>query len=251
MKPTSLFNAFRVQEVRQENAYTQTLVFNTPLPKVQPGQYVMAWLPGIGEKPFSIAAKEPFSLTVAAVGPVSEALCNLKPGERVWVRGPLGQGFVLQGHRHLLVGGGYGAAPLSFLARQARQQGHEVGVCLGAKTKDDLIMVNQFESIGCHVHLATEDGSAGMQGLATAALEQAYWEQFPEVIYACGPTGMLLAVAELSLRHLVPAELSFEALIRCGVGLCGSCELPEEICLKLDLPTGFLVCHDGPVAILT
>ncbi|HBO33603.1 MAG TPA: hypothetical protein DD636_02505, partial [Anaerolineaceae bacterium] len=95
-----LFNMYLLDTVRIENQQTKTLICDGGMPEAQPGQYVMAWLPGIGEKPFSIAAKEPFSLTVAAVGPVSEALCNLKPGERVWVRGPLGQGFVLQGHRH-------------------------------------------------------------------------------------------------------------------------------------------------------
>ena len=252
MKQKGLFSVFKIKELRQENAHTRTLVFDAPLKDASPGQYVMAWLPGIGEKPFSLSGDNPLMLTIADVGPVSHALNQLTKGDPVWVRGPLGNGFELAFRSHLLVGGGYGAAPLSFLARQARRQGHNVAVCLGARTCSDLIMVEQFEKMGCDVYVATEDGSAGIQGLVTAALEKAYHEQVVEVIYACGPTGMLEAVADFASKKMICAELSFEALIRCGAGLCGSCELPEDLCARLDLPTkGFLVCHDGPVAILT
>lgn len=250
MNPTGLFTVYNVAEVCQENARTKTLFFATPLEGAQPGQYVMAWLPGVGEKPFSISNADPLALTVADVGPISHALNQLGRSDQVWIRGPLGHGFELIDRFHLLVGGGYGAAPLHFLARTALQQGHKVGICLGAKTKEDLIMVEAFEQMGCPVYLATEDGSVGVKGLVTAALETAFWELQPRVLYACGPTGMLMAVAKYSRRRFVPAELSFEALIRCGVGLCGSCELPEDLCQMLGLPGGFLVCHNGPVCIL-
>jgi dihydroorotate dehydrogenase electron transfer subunit len=252
MKPSGLFSVFRIVELRQENARTRTLIFDAPLKDATPGQYVMVWLPGIGEKPFSLSGDDPLMLTIADVGSVSHALNHLSKGDPVWVRGPLGNGFELAFRSHLLVAGGYGAAPLSFLARQARAQHHDVSICLGARTADDLIMVDQFEEMGCEIYIVTEDGSAGQQGLVTTALEKAYREQIVEVIYACGPTGMLEAVAAFARENMVFAELSFEALIRCGIGLCGSCELPEDLCTRLDLPTkGFLVCHDGPVAILT
>jgi len=244
---TGVFQRIRLAHVQNENAHTKTLIFNYFLKDAQPGQYVMAWLPGIGEKPFSISGSDPLSLTVCDVGPVSHALCQLSKGERVWVRGPLGKGFALSGEVHILVGGGYGAAPLSFLAKQARALNHKVVVCLGAKIKADLLMVEQFEGMGCEVLLATEDGSASVQGLVSLPLLQALQDNNPAVVYACGPTGMLLTVGQFCRRAQVPAQLSFEALIRCGVGLCGSCELSEEICQQLGIPAGFLVCHDGPV----
>ncbi|MDY6846400.1 MAG: dihydroorotate dehydrogenase electron transfer subunit, partial [Chloroflexota bacterium] len=81
----------------------------------------------------------------------------------------------------------------------------------------------------------------------TDALERACADWRPEAIYACGPMGMVLAVAAFARAKKLPAQLSFEALIRCGIGLCGSCELPESTCLELGIPSGFLVCHDGPV----
>ena len=136
---------------------------------IQPGQLVMAWLPGVGEKPFSVSGDDPLALTVADVGSVSHALNQLNPGDRVWIRGPLGQGFSLNSQRSLLVGGGYGAAPLFLLAQHARREGVDVSVVLGAKTRGELIMTAAFESIGCRVSLATEDGSAGLHGMVTAA----------------------------------------------------------------------------------
>lgn len=248
MRTQGLFAAYRVSQVRIENYRTRTLIFDSPLAGSCPGQYVMAWLPGIGEKPFSISGNDPLALAVADVGKVSHALNLLHPGERVWIRGPLGVGFELHSNSHLLVGGGYGAAPLSLLARQALAVGHSVTVVLGAKTRDELMMVSAFEELGCKIYLTTEDGSAGEQGLVTDVIEKACEEQHSGCIYGCGPTGMLAAVGKAAQMFGVPAQLSFEALIRCGVGLCGSCELPEDLCLALGISPGFLVCHDGPVA---
>lgn len=248
MSTHGLFQALRLQSVRVENKLTKTLICDGEMPEAQPGQFVMAWLPGIGEKPFSIAAKEPFSLTVAAVGPVSEALCRLQPGKRVWVRGPLGQGFALQGHRHLLVGGGYGAAPLAFLAGEIINQKEDVTVCLGACTAKEVILASVFDRLGCRVRLNTEDGSLGERGLVTASLQAELTENRPDAVYACGPTPMLSAVNVLCAHFEVPCQLSWEAHMRCGLGLCGSCELPKEICEAVGLPKGWLVCKDGPVS---
>jgi dihydroorotate dehydrogenase electron transfer subunit len=247
MNRDGTFAAYRIQFVRIENKSTRTLVFDAPMIGVQPGQYVMAWLPGIGEKPFSISGDDPLALTVADVGKVSHALTCLEEGDRVWVRGPLGRGFSLISGSYLLVGGGYGAAPLGLLAQRARGEGHDVKVALGARTESDLLMCESFEAIGCQVFHATEDGSAGLRGLVTDALAGICSDWKPGGIYACGPMGMLMAVAAFARERRLPAQLSFEGLIRCGIGLCGSCELPESVCNELGISPGFLVCHDGPV----
>ena len=242
-----LYNYLRIKKSRVENAHTKTLIFNAPLKDAYPGQFVMAWLPGIGEKPFSISGNDPLSLTICDVGPLSHALCQLVEGAPVWVRGPFGQGFKLVGESHILVGGGYGAAPLYYLAQQARQLSHKVQVCLGAKTKADLLMVQQFKDLSCQVSIATEDGSLGETGFVTKALEMATEAQYPTGVYACGPTGMLLAINQFYQNQQLSTQLSFEALIRCGIGLCGSCELSEAICTEINAPKGWLVCKDGPV----
>ena len=247
MSADGLFQSLRVQAVTLENQRTRTLRFDQSMTDAQPGQYVMAWLPGVGEKPFSIAGAEPFSLTVAAVGPFSQALYDLQPGERLWVRGPLGQGFDLQGSRHLLVGGGYGVAPLLFLASRAAERGDQVSVCLGARTAEEVILASAFSSLGCELFVTTEDGSLGGNGLVTTAVAEAIQKAHPSCVYGCGPSGLLIALAKLCQQSNLPAQLSWEAHMRCGLGLCGSCELEVEISRAANLPLGCLVCKDGPV----
>ena len=247
MKRDGLFRPYRVAEVRIENQKTRTLIFDAPLEGVHPGQYLMVWLPGLDERPFSISGDDPLAITVAEVGSFSHSLAQLEQGERVWVRGPFGRGFSLETQSQLLIGGGYGAAPLSLLAKRALGEGHRVAVALGAKTEGDLMMVSSFEEMGCQVYTATEDGSYGVRGLVTAAVKHAFDACKPEALYACGPNAMLLAISAYAREKGLPAQLSFEALIRCGIGLCGSCELPEAVCTQLGIPPGFLVCHDGPV----
>jgi len=236
-----LHRAFTVAAVRVENARTRTLVLRESLP-ARPGQFVMAWLPGVGEKPYSVAGAEPLTLTVADVGPFSHALYQLAAGDRVWVRGPLGQGFHIVSGRLLLVGGGYGVAPLLFLTREALAQERTVEVCIGARTAEDVLLAADFAGAGAAVRITTEDGSLGTPGLVMVALETAIFEVRPHMVYACGPVNMLEAVNRLCARHSLPCQLSWEALIRCGMGLCGSCELSHA---------GWLVCRDGPVSFST
>lgn len=246
---SGLFTPFTVSERFLENPRTVSLVCKEALPSAQPGQYAMVWLPGLGEKPFSIANNGPLMLTVSAVGKISQAIFNLQVGERFWARGPLGQGYQTQGKRHVLVGGGYGAAPLVFLARRLRERGDEVSVCLGARSREDLLLVSSFESLHCQVALTTEDGSIGLKGLVSLPAE-ACLKEGADTLYACGPIGMLIAVADLARKYHANAQLSFEGMIRCAIGLCGSCELPEAVCQQVGLPAGWLVCHDGPVVVL-
>jgi dihydroorotate dehydrogenase electron transfer subunit len=185
-----MHETFTITEIRTENYRTKTFIFDKPLPNVQPGQYVMAWLPDVGEKPFSIAGNDPLALMVVAVGPSSEALHRLNVGDRVWVRGPLGQGFALHGRHHLLVGGGYGVAPLLFLTQTAFAAGHTVEVCIGARTAEDVLLAGAFMSTDFNglgkiesvssvqsvdkLMITTEDGSLGERGLVTQAGSDAH-----------------------------------------------------------------------------
>jgi dihydroorotate dehydrogenase electron transfer subunit len=193
-------------------------------------------LPGLDEKPFSVLTAEPLAVTVAAVGPFTRALHGLSVGDRVWVRGPFGRGFELAGADHVLVGGGYGVAPLLYLARTALARGHRVRAVIGARTAADLLLVADFAATGAAVAVTTEDGSAGQRGLVTAALAPMLATDPPATLYACGPHGMLAALERLAAAHNLPAQLSWEAYMRCGLGICGSCE-----------HDGRLLCADGPV----
>jgi dihydroorotate dehydrogenase electron transfer subunit len=238
------FNTFQIKSLRRLNSTTLWITFDGAL-DADPGQFVMAWLPGVGEKPFSIAGIAPFGLVVVDVGPFSHALHQLRLGDRVWIKGPLGQGFEVNGQKMLLAGGGYGAAPLLALAKAARDADTAVTVCLGARTADDLLLQDDFEALGCQVRLVTEDGTAGESGLVTLPVAAELRRGDVDLLAACGPTGMLSALANLSRRYGVPYQLSWEAQMRCGMGLCGSCEVPQS--LDPALPPGWLACFDGPV----
>ncbi|MCB9098625.1 MAG: dihydroorotate dehydrogenase electron transfer subunit [Anaerolineales bacterium] len=233
----------KIADIKIENASTKTFILGGKL-EARPGQFVMAWLPGHEDKPFSLAAADPIKLTIADVGPLSHALHQLQIGDSIWVRGPLGQGYTLPVNSKdkphaLLIGGGYGVAPLLFLAQQALALDYQVSMIIGAKKAADLLLVNDFKTIGAALWLTTEEGSTGIHGLVTDAIPAVLAEATirPTLVCTCGPTGMLRAVAAVCTAEAIPVQVAWEAHMRCGIGLCGSCEVGE----------GWLTCLDGPV----
>ncbi len=225
-----------VRAVADENHRTRTLTLDAAVDAVA-GQFGMLWLPGLDEKPFSLRAADPLAFTVAAVGPFSRAVHRLRPGDRIWFRGPFGRGFTLAGVDHLMVGGGYGTAPLHFLAADAARRGDRVRVVIGARTSADLLMADAFRDLGAEVIQTTEDGSAGTRGRVTTAVGPLLAAaDRPDTLYACGPHGMLAALEDQARAAGVPCQSAWEAYMRCGIGICGSCE-----------HGGMLLCADGPV----
>lgn len=228
--------AARLVEVRSENHRTRTFVLDAQL-DARPGQFAMLWLPGLDEKPFSLLDADPLAFTIAAVGPFTRALHTLVPGDRLWFRGPYGTGFAPRGRDHLLVGGGYGAAPLLLLAREMLGRGDRVRLVLGARTERELLLVDAARDVGAEVHVTTDDGSAGTRGRVTDVVGPMVTATGrPDTLYACGPHPMLHALEALCLDRELPAQLSWEAYMRCAIGICGSCE-----------HDGRLLCADGPV----
>ncbi len=232
---SGLPRACRLVESIVENHRTRTLVLDVDL-EAEPGQFCMLWLPGLDEKPFSLRSGRPASFTIAAVGPFSRALHRLSPGDRVWLRGPFGRPFHLQGRDHLLVGGGYGVAPMLYLARRALDRGHRVRAVVGAREARELLLMEAFEALGAELHATTDDGSHGLRGRVTDAIAPMLERDPPDRLYACGPHPMLEALASACRAAGLPAQLSWEAYMRCGIGICGSCE-----------HEGLLLCADGPV----
>jgi dihydroorotate dehydrogenase electron transfer subunit len=241
--PGDLPQAYTVAEVRVETPTIRTFVLDGEI-QAAPGQFVMAWLPRLDEKPFSLSGAAPITLTVDCVGPFSTATHALAPGDRLWLRGPYGRGFeipdssVRDSGPLLLVSGGCGVAPLLYLAQVAREAGHSVHAVLGARTAEGLLLEEQFAALGCTVHVTTDDGSAGTQGtsldLATSLMDAS--NVSPACLYACGPELMLEGVYRLAQAHGLPCQLSYEAYMRCALGVCGSCARGD-----------CLVCRDGPV----
>jgi dihydroorotate dehydrogenase electron transfer subunit len=220
--------------VDQATRKVKALTLHGRLP-AQPGQFVMVWLPGLNEKPFSLVDDDPVTLAVANVGPFSTHLHELEVGDRLWLRGPFGHGFHAVGEYALLVGGGYGVAPLAFLASRTIGARRKVAV-IGAATRDELFFEDRLAEAACEVVLVTEDCSAGEAGLCTDAAERLLRTEAFDAVYGCGPEDMLKTLEQLCIELGIPGQLSKEAYMRCGMGVCGSCQRD-----------GLLVCRDGPV----
>jgi dihydroorotate dehydrogenase electron transfer subunit len=194
-----------------------------------PGQYVMVWIRGVDEIPMSLSYAN--GITVRQVGDATAALFALTVGDTLGIRGPFGNGFRAAKLPALLVAGGVGAAPLAPLAETLK---NKVTTILGAKTKDELLFLERFESSG-PLLVATEDGSAGHKGLTIDLLERA--KGYNEIL-SCGPEKMMRKVLDYALAKGLQSQFSLHRYMKCGVGLCGSC------CID---PSGLRACSDGPV----
>ncbi|MFN4293050.1 MAG: dihydroorotate dehydrogenase electron transfer subunit [Thermoflexales bacterium] len=230
----------RIVEVVRETPLVKTFVLDGEI-DAQPGQFIMLWLPGVDEKPMSVAGMRPLTVSVARVGPMTTALHALRAGDMVGWRGPFGRPFRLERERPaLLVAGGYGSAPLYALAQQALAAGMEVSVAIGARVADELLYADKFERLGVRLLLSTNDGSRGVQGFVTDAIAQSPVSDLQSLtIYACGPEPMLVALHKLCRARGWNGQLSVERYMKCGFGICGQCALDD-----------LLVCVDGPVMTL-
>ncbi|MGH0032988.1 MAG: dihydroorotate dehydrogenase electron transfer subunit [Myxococcota bacterium] len=170
-------------------------------------------------------------------------LACARPGEKVRVVGPLGRGFPLgeEGEAPILVAGGTGIASVYELAAALAQAGRPARVLLGARSADDLMAEADFAALPGALRVATEDGSRGERGLVTDLLAAALAEAPNPRVYACGPTPMMRATADLTAAAGVPCIVSLENPMACGFGVCLGCAAPLRA-------GGFaLVCRDGPV----
>jgi dihydroorotate dehydrogenase electron transfer subunit len=189
------------------------------------------------------------------VGKGTRCLARLDPEHEVNVLGPLGNAFALPAGLELavLVAGGIGVPPIAALASHLSEDGRlQVAGCrlqvfLGGKTQEDILCVKDFEEAGAAVHITTEDGSVGTCGLITDLLRPFLLSPPASrlAIYACGPSGMLAAVAGLAEELDLPCQASVEANMACGFGACMGCAV--EVNTEESGRQYRLVCADGPV----
>lgn len=237
-------NTLRTEEivlVKTESPTVKTFTINDRLcSKAKPGQFLMLWIPGIDEIPLSImdAGNGLVSVTVKAVGDATRHLHSMEAGQTVGVRGPFGNSFTESRGRVLLVSGGTGTAPLLFLAKQLSAKTERLSFVEGAKSKDELLFIRELGGVCSEKNLitTTEDGTAGLQCLVTEPLANLLDREKFDMIYTCGPEVMVKKIFELTEKRKLPIEASLERLMRCGIGLCGSCMIGK-----------YRVCRDGPV----
>lgn len=250
---------YRVVRTRRENHDNWTLELEPvadAIAPIGPGQFDMLYALGVGEVPISTsgdpAACDTLVHTIRAVGAVTKALCAARPGAIVGVRGPFGNRWPLaeaHGRDLVLVGGGVGLPPLRpaiYHALANRAEFGQLVLLYGGRTPDDLLFTRELERWRGRLDLAADvtvdsasTGWRGKVGVVTKLIPAAGFDPANAVAFVVGPEIMMRFTAQALLDRGLPPEriwISMERTMRCGVGLCGHCQLG---------PT--LVCRDGPV----
>ena len=244
-----------VRSHAETQAGYRELVLEAPTiaPLVRPGQFVHLRIPRLEHRllrrPFSIYKADQDTLTILykSVGTGTQLLTQVEQDEAVSLLGPLGNGFPEPRGDHvpLLVAGGYGVAPLYLLASRMARTGV---LFIGARTRADILCDGEFEALGWDVQITTEDGSRGMQGLVTSALDvwaENHANAEAAELFACGPDGMLRATGERAITHNWKGWLSLDKHMGCGMGACLACVQ------RIRQPDGSVewerVCRDGPI----
>ena len=219
---------------------------NGELPEMQPGQFVQVEVPNSKStylrRPISINyvdhANNQLWLLVRKAGEGTSSLMKLAENDVVNLMLPLGNGFtIFPGETMLLIGGGVGVAPLLYLGKKAKEAGANVKFLLGARTENDLLELEQFESVG-EVFVSTENGGKGEIGFVTqhSVLNSGSFSR----IACCGPMPMMKAVAKIAKDKSIECEVSLENVMACGLGAC-------LCCVEDTVEGNVCVCKEGPV----
>jgi dihydroorotate dehydrogenase electron transfer subunit len=241
-----------VSNERDTDLYFRLIVLAPQIaPLVQAGQFAHVRILPLKEallrRPFSIfqVSGDTLSILYKTIGRGTEALSRMRPGEELSMIGPLGHGFTvppLAGETPLLVAGGYGMAALYLLAQRSPQKGI---VFVGGRRRVDILCEEEFRALGWEVRVTTEDGSYGDKGLVTQALLTELQRRTPgRKLFACGPTPMLKAVGRLADEFSLPAELSLDEHMGCGIGVCLTCVVPIKAGDSWEYQR---TCTEGPV----
>ena len=182
-------------------------------------------------------------LVFRIAGKGTKEFSRLMPGDTVEVLGPLGNGYHMEGKKVLLFGGGIGIPPMLFLARKLSEQGVQVQTVLGYRG-GSLFLKEEFEPYGA-VYVATEDGSAGVKGNVLNAADELGLNG--DAIYACGPTPMLRGIKEYAAKENIPAQISLEEKMACGIGACLACVCQSKEKDAHSNVNNKRICKDGPV----
>lgn len=224
--------------------------FNT----IEPGQFIHLKINNelLLRRPFSIydvLQNKKIEIIYQVVGQGTKLMRQLKPGKKLTLFGPLGKGFKLTPNtRHaILAGGGIGIAGLHLLLKYlVHSKCYNITVLLGARTKNQLYCLTDFKRLSTNIHVATEDGSVGIKGMVTDLLNKTINSQHGKpVIYSCGPIPMINAICNIVTKYNIPAQVSMESRMGCGIGLCRGC-----VCKVVKKPGSWdwaTVCNEGPV----
>ncbi len=254
-KPTCENTSLIKKRNLRNDYYSLTFAPYTRTRHCRPGSFVHLRLPCTDvyfRRAFSVAAVSPADDSIEIIfkvfGRGTTIMSRLHTGDTLDLLGPLGKPFKLprRNERTLIVAGGVGFPPLLFLARQMIENGYDpakIEFFYGGRGSGDIIERSRIKKLGVNFRPVTEDGSVGAKGLVTGPLEAFIADHREEKLrlYGCGPEGMLKATNDLGVRLGIPGQVSLEAPMPCGIGICLGCVVP------LAKGGHARVCCDGPV----
>ena len=223
-------------EIKEESPRNKTFFFEWKS-KIDPGEFFMLWMPGVDEVPMSVSYFKDniVGFKVTDIGECTHAMHQLKVGDIMGLRGPLGNKFRLEGKKIGIVGGGIGMAPLVYWAEHIGGS-CDLTVFGGYRSKDEVLYRNRFGELSCNYLIATDDGSEGHKGFVTELFEKSLTENKFDIVYTCGPEIMMKKVFDLCEQAGIECQASTERYMKCGIGICDVCSID-----------GYLCCKDGPI----
>ena len=239
---------FRLIEKKEWAKSTYLLLqSDEPLEEIKAGQFVQVRVDDAQHtylrRPISIHdvdyQNRTITLLVQRVGEGSNKIADTELNDTLNIIYPLGNGFTIpeKNQNAILVGGGIGIAPLYYLGKVLKEKGIEPQFLLGGRSKSDLIMLEDFESVG-KVYITTNDGSLGEEGFVT---QHSIWKEKKfDMIYTCGPKPMMMALTKMARENNIDCEVSLENLMACGLGAC-------LCCVENTIEGHVCVCKEGPV----
>ena len=232
-----MHKTYTIKEIIRETPKAVSIILKGGI-EYNPGQFIMLWIPGIGEKPFVVSYmdKDSFGITIEEKGRFTKEAARLKAGSKIGIRGPFGNGFSIK-NNSIIVAGGFGMAPALSLSNKIKDS----IIIQGAKSKEDLLylknenLLKTIEENNNKIIYCTDDGSFGIHGFTPNVLNEMLNKNI-KTAYTCGPEVMIKKVFDICEKNKVECQASLERFMKCGIGICGSCVVNDQ-----------LVCKDGPV----
>jgi dihydroorotate dehydrogenase electron transfer subunit len=238
-----------IEDIVQETPSVKTFFFrDEPSNLAKPGQFLMVWIPRIEELPLSIMIsdkKNYAAVTIRKHGHGSTSLFEMKKGDKLGIRGPYGNSFILKDTYKsiLLIGGGTGLVPLVRLLNTIKTKKINIVIIIGSKSKNEVFFIDLINKILDNnklfkILISTEDGSFGKRGFPTDILKEVLSEGYYnfDMIYTCGPELMMKEIFDIAIEKKIPIQASLERYMKCGIGICSSCCIND-----------MLVCYDGTI----
>ena len=249
LKDINSLRMVTIEDIVQETPSVKTFFFrDEPSNLAKPGQFLMVWIPRIEELPLSIMIsdkKNYAAVTIRKHGYGSTSLFEMKKGDKLGIRGPYGNSFILKDTYKsiLLIGGGTGLVPLVRLLNTIKTKKINIVIIIGSKSKNEVFFIDLINKILDNnkvfkILISTEDGFFGKIGFPTDILKEVLSEGYYnfDMIYTCGPELMMKEIFDIVIEKKIPIQASLERYMKCGIGICSSCCIND-----------MLVCYDGTI----